>query len=478
MPGADLNVTNARVVVPEVGVIPGNLIVRDGKVVRIHQGPSKGIRGPDEIDAQGRYVLPGLVDPHDHSGLLAPLEQRLESESAFAASGGVTTIIRYFRRAESYLDTVSAQVDVESRLSHQDFAFHLALFGAHQVAEMGRYIREFGVTSFKVHTNLRGEYGRGAPMDAIPGEAASSHSDVDFTYGHLYDVFKIASLQPAAVRINVHAEDAEIVSRGLERARESQMVGLAAWHLGRPAVAEAVSIGIVSYLSRHFQVPCYFPHIGSREALLALSESRKLGTLYGAETCPHYLSLTVDAEAGVLAKVQPPLRTDEDRASVWNGISTGIISAIGSDHVPLTKAEKGTQSIWAARPGFGGTGMILPVMLTEGVAKGRISIRQLAALVSTSPAQLFGLYPTKGSLQPGSDADFVIVDMDQPGASGARSDLSASDFSVYDGLQLHGAAALTAVRGQVVYANGAITRPPGTGLYVRRWPEVELRATI
>lgn len=479
MTGPDLAVTNARIVLPEVGIVPGTLVVRDGKVAEIRQGERQSKTSGETIDVGGRHVLPGFLDAHVHSGLLPPLEQRLQSESAFSASGGVTTVIRYFRRPESYLQTLPAQVALGAKLMHQDFAHHLVLYTPEQAAEMERYVQDFGVTSFKLYSNLRARFGGGTVMDQLPGGSGSvSAADVDFDYGHLYNVMRTAARLSARVRINVHAEDAEIVAAETERVLEADLEGLPAWHAARPDVAEGMAIGVVSYLSRHFRVPVYFPHVGSREGVRALFDARERGTDYGAEICPHYVALTTDSPAGARAKVQPPIRTPDDHAWVWRGIAAGVFTSFGSDHIASTLEEKNPVSIWDARPGFGGTGMILPVFLSEGVNKGRMTIRQLAELGSLNTARLFGLYPVKGTLQPGSDADFVVVDTDAEWTVDPADLLTSADYSVYDGLRLRGRAVLTAVRGTVIYRDGVMVGEPGHGRYLRRYPAVEHREDL
>jgi dihydropyrimidinase len=236
-----LDITNARIVLPETGVVPGTLAIRDGRVSAILQ--DAGPTGDAEVlDAEGRHVLPGFIDPHVHSGLLPPLGERLEAESAFALSGGITTIIRYFRRPESYLDTLPAQIALGEQRHYQDFAHHLVLFDSVQVGEMERYVREFGVTSFKLYMNLKGALGKGVLMDLLvdqPDELTTA--DVDFTDGHLWNVFRTAARLPAQVRLNVHSEDAEIVLHESARVRELGLEGLPAWSAARPGDSEALA---------------------------------------------------------------------------------------------------------------------------------------------------------------------------------------------------------------------------------------------
>src|SRR5690606_24789723 len=154
---------------------------------------------------------------------------------------------------------------------------------------------------------------------------------------------------------------------------------------------------------------------------------------------------TIESECGSLAKVMPPVRTADDAEKVWWGISQGVLTTLGSDHIAYTLAEKSGDTVWTTRPAFGGTGMMLPIFLSEGVSTGRITIRQIAELGSLNTAQAFGLYPRKGTLLPGAGADFVVVDLDREWT--VRSDrlLSAADFSVYEGHQIRGAVDITAV---------------------------------
>jgi dihydropyrimidinase len=478
MPGGDLDIVNARIVIPESGVVSGTLEIRDGTVTAIRpEGGSSG--GAEVLDARDRYVLPGLIDAHVHSGLLPPLGERLQAESAFAVSGGITTIVRYFRRPESYREIFPAQVEIGAQRHYQDFAHHLTLFNAGQVSELESYVRDFGVTSFKVYMNLKGPFGKNVLMDLLVGSPDELETaDVDFTDGHLWDIFRTAAMLPVRVRINIHSEDAEVVMTEMARVRELGLEGLPAWSAARPGASEAIAIQTVAYLSRRFGVPVYFPHIGSREAIEALVDVRAKGTNYGAEVGPQYVALTTESPAGPLAKVMPPIRTDEDVARVWWAINEGILTSFGSDHIAYTLAEKSPGSIWTTRPAFGGTGMILPVFLSEGVVAGRMTIRQLAEIGSLQTARLFNLYPRKGTLLPGADGDFVIVDLDGEWTVHADDLLSRSDFSVYEGRTFRGKVTDVGVRGTVQYRDGKLTGEAGYGRYYRRFPTLDAVSSL
>jgi dihydropyrimidinase len=468
-----LAVVNARLVIPEIGVFRGGLRIVGERVAAVWEGDAPDHGADEVIDAAGHFVLPGLIDPHVHLGLLPPMGPRLAAESGFAASGGVTTLIQYFRRPESYLETFPAFLDAAGRNHLQDFAVHLTLFNRGQTAELAEYVRAFGVTSFKLYMMLKGRLGRGIIMDQLSEHGELTTADVDFDDGHLFDVFRTASGLAARVRINVHAENAEIVMHEMDRVRASGMDGLPAWHAARPGASEALAIQQVAWLSRRFAVPTYFPHIGSREGVEAVAEARTRGTDVGAETGPQYLALTIDDPVGSLAKITPPIRTADDQAEVWKALESGVLNTIGSDHIAYTNAEKQLGDVWSTRPAFGGIGLILPVLMTEGVHRGAITIRRLAQVTSQESARLFGLYPRKGTLLPGSDADFVIVDPDAEWVVRTGELPSSSEFSVFEGRSLRGRAVLTAVRGTVIYRDGQVVGRPGSGRYYRRHPAIE-----
>lgn len=466
-------VVNARLVIPEIGVFRGGLRIVGERVAELWHGDRRDPAADEVIDADGKLVLPGLIDPHVHLGLLPPMGPRLAAESGFAASGGVTTLLQYFRRPESYRETLPAFLDAAGRNHLQDFAVHLTLFNRGQAAETAAYVDAFGVTSFKLYMMLKGPLGRGIIMDQLVEDGPLETADVDFDDGHLFEVFRTASRLPARVRVNVHAENAEIVMHEMALVRASGMDGLPAWHAARPGTSEALAIQQVAHLSRRFGVPAYFPHIGSREGVEAVADARARGTDCGAETGPQYLALTIDDPVGSLAKVTPPVRTGDDQAEVWAALASGVLDTVGSDHIAYTNEEKQLGDVWTTRPAFGGIGLILPVLLTEGVHRGRLSIRRLAQVTSQESARLFGLYPRKGTLLPGSDADFVIVDPDAEWVVRAGELPSSSEFSVFEGRPMRGRAVLTAVRGTVVYRDGQVVGRPGFGRYYRRHPSIE-----
>jgi dihydropyrimidinase len=183
------------------------------------------------------------------------------------------------------------------------------------------------------------------------------------------------------------------------------------------------------------------------------------------ETCPHYLTLTKDEPLGNLGKVNPPLRDTDDIEALWKGIRWGLIDTIGSDHCPFRKEDK-SGSIWDARTGFPGSATMLPILLSEGVHKKRITLERVTEVTSFNTAKIFNLFPKKGTIQIGSDADLCIVDLYLSKKVNFKILRSVSDFSVYDRWVLKGWPILTMVRGKIIMKDGKIIGEKGYGRFI------------
>jgi dihydropyrimidinase len=223
------------------------------------------------------------------------------------------------------------------------------------------------------------------------------------------------------------------------------------------------------FLARNAGCPLYVVHVTARQTvdyLRRLLASEPAGSPVWAETEPHYLTETVDSPAGTLAKVIPPIRRQDDADALWNALAHGTVSTIGSDHVAASRSLKKT-SIWEAQLAFPGIATILPVLLSEGVNKGRLSLHQVVGATSTRPARIFGL-ETKGELAPGRDADFVVVDLDEERVVRPEMLGSRSDFSIYENRRLRGWPVLTVSRARRVSEDGAVSGDEGHGRFLRR----------
>ena len=446
----------------QTGIIDKNLVLDEGKIVML----TNEIPACDnKINADGLVSIPGIIDPHVHYGVYSPIEKAAKSESHAAAIGGVTTMMRMLRLGDSYKKSLLPQLYASSNSHYIDYAIHASIFTLNQVDEM-QFCVDNGVTSFKLYMNLGGEVGH-VYMDMQPEKNLLQEEHVEVNSEIVQKVVEKAS--SIGCPVLVHAEDFEQCGCGIRKSKEENLDGLAVWSKSRPYESESKSIKTISKFARDSNCVLYFAHIGSRRALEQIDEERKNGTKIFVETCPHYLTLSHEKQEGYLAKVMPPIRSKDDVSSVWNAISQNKIDTVGTDHVAnQLKLKLGGNTVWDALAGFPGIGTLLPLLLSEGVNKNRISISQLANLTSANTAKIFGMYPVKGSLEPSSDADITLIDLKKE--QKVTSDLFGgfSDYLVYEDWKLKGWPVKTIIRGEVVSEDFQVIGKQGFGKLVPR----------
>ncbi len=457
----DTVIVGSHVVLP-TGIIDKNIVLDEGKII----GFTNDIPSSDrKINADGLVAIPGVIDTHVHYGVYSPIEYAAVSESHAAAIGGITTMMRMLRRGDSYKNSLSPQLNASSKSHYIDYAIHASIFNTQQVDEM-QYCVENGVTSFKLYMNLGGEVGH-VYMDMEPGKNLLQEERVEVTSEIVEKVVKNSSSLGCPVL--VHAEDYEECGCGIKKAKEKNQDGLSAWSESRPTKSEAKSIQTIAKFARDSNCTIYFAHIGSQNALEQISEERKNGTKIFVETCPHYLTLSHENQEGYLAKVMPPIRSQSDVLSVWNAINQNNVNTIGTDHVAnQIKLKLDGNTVWDALAGFPGIGTLLPLMLSEGVNKNKITISQLVNLTSMNAAKIFGMYPTKGSLEINSDADITLIDLKKEQKVTTELFGGFSDYIVYDGWELKGWPVKTIVRGQIIAEDFQVIGKPGYGKLVPR----------
>jgi len=419
----------------------------------------------NKINADGLVSIPGIIDPHVHYGVYSPIEKAAKSESHAAAIGGVTTMMRMLRLGDSYKKSLLPQLYASSNSHYIDYAIHASIFTLNQVDEM-QFCVDNGVTSFKLYMNLGGEVGH-VYMDMQPEKNLLQEEHVEVNSEIVQKVVEKAS--SIGCPVLVHAEDFEQCGCGIRKSKEKNLDGLAVWSQSRPYESESKSIKTISKFARDSNCVLYFAHIGSRRALEQIDEERKNGTKIFVETCPHYLTLSHEKQEGYLAKVMPPIRSEDDVSSVWNAISQNKIDTVGTDHVAnQLKLKLDGNTVWDALAGFPGIGTLLPLLLSEGVNKNRITISQLANLTSVITAKNFGMYPVKGSLEPSSDADITLIDLKKE--QKVTSDLFGgfSDYLVYEDWKLKGRPVKTIIRGEVVSEDFQVIGKQGFGKLVPR----------
>ncbi len=419
----------------------------------------------NKINADGLISIPGIIDPHVHYGVYSPIDHAAKSESHAAAIGGVTTMMRMLRLGDSYKKSLLPQLRASSNSHYIDYAIHASIFTLNQVDEM-QFCVDNGVTSFKLYMNLGGEVGH-VYMDMQPGKNLLQEEHVEVNSEIVQKVVEKAS--SIGCPVLVHAEDFEQCECGIRKSKEKNLDGLAVWSQSRPYESESKSIKTISKFARDSNCVLYFAHIGSRRALEQIDKERKNGTKIFVETCPHYLTLSHEKQEGYLAKVMPPIRSEDDVSSVWNAILQNKIDTVGTDHVAnQLKLKLGGDTVWDALAGFPGIGTFLPLLLSEGVNKNRISISQLVNITSTNTAKIFGMYPVKGSFEPSSDADITLIDLKKE--QKVTSDLFGgfSDYLVYEDWKLKGWPVKTIIRGEIVFEDFQVRGKQGFGKLVPR----------
>jgi len=455
----DILVANAAgVSIPRVGIVRTNIMIEGGRIKALTNS-TENVQASRKINAQGKYVLPGIIDPHVHYGVYLPIDEAAKTESKSAASGGVTTMMRMLRLADRYNNNIIKHLQASRGTHHIDYGIHASIIKPTQLEDL-LFLRKVGINSYKIYANLGQEVNR-ILVDLEPGKHSLHELDVNMT-----DSFVSSIIQEASKRhspILVHAED-PLVCSTLQKQKqlesgltETKDTSLKTWSECRPPSSEANTISKVGKYAREFNSTIYFVHIGSSGALDSIiAEKEKGHSVMYVETCPHYLTHTSDFP-DLTGKVVPPLRTKLDVHSMWYALRNGIIDTIGSDHVAnRLSVKKGQGDIWTATAGFPGIATMLPVLLSKGVNEDRISLERMTEVTSYNVARIFGLYPKKGTISVGSDADLTIVDLDLVRRVTPEVLQSYSDYSIYDGWELQGWPVLTMVRGLVIMEDSQV----------------------
>ncbi len=461
----DLLITSASTVIPKVGIIETDIMIEDGKIKALTKSGSN-IYASRKVNANGKYVLPGLVDPHVHYGVYTPIDEAARTESRSAAVGGVTTMMRMLRLYDRYDPNISKQLQASSGNHFIDYSIHASILRPEQVKDIP-YLTRMGINSLKIYMNLGADLNH-ILMDLEPGSRTVKDGEVNMDDELMQAIVREGSKVHSTIM--VHAEDPAICSEHINAGKGRGLTGLQAWSDCRPSSSESASIARISELGRNFGANLYFAHVGSTRALDAILVQKEQGNSnYYVETCPHYLTHTTDF-GKVTGKVVPPIRSKSDVQSMWSAVRNGIVDTVGTDHVANRLDMKlGKGDIWTALAGFPGMATTLPVLLDRGVSQDRLSMERVAEVTSYNAARIFGLYPRKGTIQPGSDADLTIVNLDLEKIVTPELLQSYSDYTIYDGWKLTGWPVMTTVRGRVVMEDGHVDEKAlGHGVFVPR----------
>jgi dihydroorotase-like cyclic amidohydrolase len=459
-----LRVVNALLVTP-AGVREGGVWSEDGVIGLV--GDSGQLPGADTtIDAAGRFLLPGLIDPHVHLGTGGSADdakflQDLGTETQAAAAGGITTIVTDHENAhgQSWITTLIER-DGETLLQHAkraitgrspvDVRYTANPSSARHLEEMPRLV-EASVTSYKM-------------FPSYVGEEAEEFGIATVGMDYIYEALEVIASLDRPWRPTtgmVHCEEPSVCALLKARLRKADS-SLRAWTRARPAICEAMQIGDVGLIAKETGARMYIPHVSSEEGVRMIEYLQARGARIAGETCPHYLVSEFPWQVGTFGKVNPPVRNGPDRDQLWRALSDNRLEALGSDNCRFRLAEKTEKDVWDAIPGFSEIYLSLPLMLTEGIRAGRIDWPTLARIASENPARCFAMYPKKGALQPGSDADLTIVAADERWTVRAKDFAHPAEYSLYEGMEMTGRSVMSIRRGEVVAEPGWIAAGGGT----------------
>lgn len=456
MTAIDLIVENGHVVTNGV-MFDANLLIDDGKIIGLKKDASD-LEAIERIDAREKLILPGVIDAHVH--FLEPggeHREDFESGTKAAASGGVTTV---FEMPISSMPVVSAKALNERRAILEkkaciDFALYAGA-GTHNYNELDELAKSgaIGFKTFLAYPKNRDAWYKGTYM-------------VD-NYSLFHCLEKIAKTN---LPIAVHSEDDSIIEGRIKELQEDGRRDFKAHEESRPIVSETLAVSSVISVAKQTGAKVHIAHMSSVQAAELVRSAKTQGIKVTSETCPQYLVLNDAAidSLGPYAKVNPPIRYGEkNREGLWNAIREGTIDFVASDHAPWTSAEKdpGFEDIFKANSGIPGTETMLPLLL-NACSEGRLSLTELARITSESQARIFNIYPRKGSIQVGSDADIVIIDLkEQLKLQRSKMVSKSRGTNPYEGMTVKGVPVMTISGGKVIVHNGNLECKAGTGKFV------------
>lgn len=445
----DLLLKDGLVVAPE-GTRELNVAVRDGKIAALlPQGQS--VLARRTLDLAGLHILPGCIDPHCHlweKGFVAEPDFSTTTRSAIA--GGVTTIIDQPLTSPAVLDVsiFAEKAQLGERTSFCDFALHGGVSASNH--SKLRDMWEAGATAFKIFMCRSG-----SAVEQLDDPALLS------ALRHIGDFGGIALFHAENQRL-MDANEAQLRASG-----RTDPMTLVEW---RPPEVEAEAINRATYFCEISGAKGVFIHTSVPEGCIIAGRARDSGVTVVVETCPHYLYFSTKdlSEKGAWIKCQPPVRDPARVQRLWELIRCGQIVMIGSDHGPVDRAlkDRGLDNIWQAQGGMPSIETMVPLML-DAVSAGRLTIEQIALLTSTYSARWYGIYPRKGVVAPGSDADFTVVDLNATWRVRATDLVTPCGWTPYEGRTIRGRVRYTIVRGLTVAADGRPTKDayPGYGRF-------------
>ena len=433
---ADLVIDNGTVVSAD-STMSASVAIKDGSILAV--GAAEVMPAARErLDATGLHLLPGAIDVHVHfrdPGY--PQKENFASGTVSAAFGGVTTVFDMPNTLPTVEDaeSLAAKHALAAEKAHVDYGLY-AVLGETSISRVPELI-EVGVIGFKLY--MGNTFGR------IPTPST----------GAMLEAFEAVAL--TGKRISLHAETNSIMERREAKLRQAGRMEPLAHLNSRPEVVAIEAVSRAAILAEWTGARIHVLHISSAGELRPLTEAKARGVDISGETCPHYLMLSTNdyARCGGIVRVNPPVREARNQEPLWAALADGTVDIIATDHAPHSVEEKTRSDIWAVDCGFSGVEQQMPLMLTA-IANGRGSICDYVRWSAVNPAKLWGLYPRKGIIQPGADADIAVVDLNRRWTIKDSEMHSVSKISPWDGWQVLGMPLHTIVRGRFVMKDRAL----------------------
>ncbi len=437
----DTVINGGLLVYPEK-TVRGSIGIREGRIETV--SPGDDLIGEETVDATGCYVLPGLIDPHTHPVYL----DSIRDLSKTAAFGGVTTVVHYAyaKPGNSLLQVIHDWKEEGEATSYIDFALHGGLFDTINQADEIPRVMELGVTSFKMFMAyaklgwMTDDYALIKAMDIIGrnGGMAALHAENGLMIDYIED--------------RMLAESVDFAEHFLD---------------SRPPVTEMEAIFRCAQVAHYMNCPVYIPHISSGAGIDIVKYLKNKGIHIYAETCPQYLTLTWDElkARGPMGKVGPCIRNRDDQDALWQAVTEGIFDTFASDHAP--KDKKREDDFFTAAFGAPQVETMLSAIWHRGVNSGLITPNRIAALLSENAGRILGLFPRKGRLDPGSDADVVIFDPAEEWTVTPENQHSNAAYTLYEGRRFLGRVRKVISRGRVIVEGESFTAEAGDGVFLR-----------
>lgn len=447
----DMVIRNGKIFTP-YGLVKAGLAIDEGRIVSIAKDPRLP-KADRVIDARGKLIIPGGIDAHVHiyTGEKYRYREDFENGSKAALAGGTTMVIDFVGFAGDPKKEFEEKKEIGEKESSIDFSLHADILNEKSINDIPM-LAEKGVSSFKhIMANCDG------PEYIMPdGLILESFKKVG-------EVGGIAS---------VHAENEEIRAYLVKKLKDSGRNDPLAHAESRPRICEDEAVSRAIIFAKEAGVHLHVFHLSSGNAVNFIKWAKSEGYRITCETCPHYLLFTQDdlKRLGPYLQVNPSLKHKSDREALWKALAEGSIDIVTSDHYAPLRSEKenGWENIWEVEAGVPGVETRLMLLMSEGVNKGRISLKRFVDALCTLPAKIFGFYPKKGIIHVGSDADIVIIDHEKEFKISADKLHHRADWTPYEGIKVKGIPILTIVKGKVMMEDGEVWGDPGYGNFIGR----------